>query len=251
MKTKLLTPTLIILTALSSIYAYKKHKENVQLQTELSKSIRAKNNIQKRITEVTENFEKVSTKNKKLSRRFISEINKIIKLKDSVNELDHNLKTDQQILSQKTNLAQSLADKNKALSKEITEAKSLKIASMTISKMKKKVNGKYTTTSRTSKIDALKLVVKIEENDLALSGQKLFHVQLINPEGQIISIYKDVQLNNKILTCSDEVIFNYQKENIEVISLLQVNRDNLKSGNYSINAFIGGKLISTSHINLE
>lgn len=251
MKTKLLTPALIVLTAISSLYAYKKHNDNTVLKKELTESVLQKEKTHKQIAELTNSYETINNKNKKLSKRFISEINKIIQLKESVNELDKDLKTDKKIISQKTLLAKNLANENKVLAYQVNEAQSLKISSFNVTKMKRKLNGKYTNTSKTSKTDLFKLNILIDKNELGIPGQKIFHAQVINPDGNIISVHKDVQLNNKIITCSDEIIFDYQKEKLEIVSLIEVNRDSLKPGKYLINAFIDGKLISQRNIKLD
>ena len=248
---KNLTPALIVLTFVSFGFGYLKQNENTKLKEELQKNITQKENIQKRIAQITKNYEKINNKNKRLSKRFISEINKIIKLKDSVNELDSYLKTDQQNLSQKNILVQNLSDQNKALSNEMKMAKSLKIASITVSKMKKKLNGKYVSTTKKSRTDAFKINVQILKNDLAIKGAKNFHLQLIDPNNNIVSQIKKVQLNNRILACSAEIIFDYQKENTSLVSLIEVNRDALQDGEYTINAFIDGRLASEKSILLE
>jgi len=247
---KLITPVLIVLTTISFLYGYQKNNKNIELEGALIKSIEERERTLQKIYEITTDYDKATNKNKKLSKRFISEVNKIIRLKDSVDELDNNLKKDKKVLSKKTILTNKLTDQNKVLSKEIKEAKSLNIYAIDVSAMKRKQSGKYIETSKLTKIDAFNISIQIAKNKLALMGQKLFHIQLINPNHKIISPSKKVLLNNKTLTYSGEIIFDYQRENIELNSMIEVNRDSLKPGEYLINAFINGKFVSKTRFNL-
>ena len=85
-----------------------------------------KKELQQKLDKTKAKQRKLAIKNKKLSKRIISEINKIISLKDSVDELDNNLQKDKNALTKKTYLTKKLSNKISYLATKIDKAKSLK-----------------------------------------------------------------------------------------------------------------------------
>lgn len=247
LKKKALPSILLTLTLVSSIYAFKKSNDLNTANSKLEESIEQKKELQKKLDKTTTNYEKLYNKNKKLSRRVISEINKIISLKDSVNELDLDLKKDKKALTKKANLTKSLTNKINNLALEVNKAKLLKASNINVLTMRKKNNGKFTKTTNTKKIDAFKINFQIHKNEVADSGKKRIHIQVIDPDNKVI-LSETTNTNDKY---SDEISVNYQNEGLDIISLINVDRDNIKLGKYKVNAYVDGDTISKTFFDLN
>lgn len=251
LKKRLFTPILILATICSSSLAIKKNIENTNLDKELKKAIQEKEIAQKKLDQITNSYENINHKNKKLSKRVIKETNKIISLKNSVDKLDTDLKADKKVLSKKTYIAQNLTNENKALADEIKKAKALEITAVSITPMRKKLNGKFIKTTKTKKTDAFKVSFQIQKNTIAAAGEKRIQLQLINPENEIILVKEEALNKNTSMYYSDEMIIDYNNELLDVITLIAVNREELISGQYEVKTFIDGDFITKSNFNVN
>lgn len=208
------------------------------------------------------NLKKQSLKNKKLSKRVIKEINKIINLNDSVKDLDENLKEDQEKLLSKTQIAEKLSSKNKKLrqkalkaehlekeihkskkeilaaKKEISAAKQLKVSNIVTTIMRKKKNGAFTQTLNNKKIDAFKTNFQILNNEIANSGKKKIYLKIYNSK-------------NQSLKFTDELNVEYNNKNIDIVSIIEVERSEIVTGNYEIIAYIDNKKVKSSSISVN
>ncbi len=245
LKKKALPSILLTLTLVSSIYALKKSNDFNDLSNKFEKSSEQKKELQQKLDKTTANYEKLYNKNKKLSRRVISEINKIITLKDSVNELDLDLRKDKKALTRKATLTKNLTNKINDLALEVNKAKLLKASNINVLTMRKKNNGKFTKTTNTKKIDAFKINFQIHKNEVADSGKKRIHIQVIDPDNKVIL---SENTNNEY---SDEISVDYQNEGLDIISLINVNRDNIKLGKYKVNAYVDGDNISKTFFDVN
>ena len=59
-------------------------------------------------------------------------------------------------------------------------------------------------------------------------------------------MYNDIQINY-----SDQTIINYLNENIDIISLVEVNRDIMEKGVYKVNIYIENKFVGATQITLK
>lgn len=237
---------LFFCTVVTSTIAIKKSSNNSKLNEQLQKVIGEKFILEEQLAQVNNSYENASNKNKKLYKKVIAETNHIISLKNSVNELDENLKIDKETLSENIDIAQSLQNKNKVLSEEINKAKKLTANSLKTTKVRKKASGKFIKTTNSNKIDGFKINFQIQENNLAEAGEKKIQIQLINPKDQIVALKKTSEINGKKINCSDEFSIDYNNELINVISLIEVNRDNLISGIYEVKAYINGNFVASN-----
>ena len=92
---------------------------------------------------------------------------------------------------------------------------------------------------------------QIQENKLTSDGQKKIHIQVLNPYDEIIGIKKTAQINNTSITYSDQVIVNYNKEALNVVSFIETERENIEAGEYSVNTYINGEFITSSNFTIN
>jgi len=286
----------LLLIAVSMIfYAFKSQKEYNNLKNVL---VEDKQELQNELGVIVKDYKKLNIKNKKLSNRVITEINKIIVLKDSVKTLEvenfnlirefrkrtvklqennkyllakvdslNTVNTDlknENILANETlkeknivtqnlkNKNQSLTKLNRALNKRIEPAKKIKTSTVRAIAMKEKSSGKLASTTKSSKTDVIRVNFKLLENTLTVPGNKKIHIQLQDQQNNVVSEKNETLLKNEAkIGYSDELIANYHNEEIEVLSLILVDRKNMEKGEYKVNVFIDGDFSSTSVVTLR
>ncbi len=263
---------LIGATLISCIYSYNKSKQYNSLNKEYENVVFEKKIMEDKLAKIIENYKNANNKNKQLSKKVVSEINQIITLKKSVDTLDKSIETEKKLANNKAYLAKNLSDenkalynqinykenltehlsnKNKALNDEINKVKGLKTSSFETRSMRKKINGTFTSTSNTNKIDAFKVSFKIKKNTLADSGKKNIYIQIINPKKEIIAFKHQTKVNNTIIPYSDKLTINYNKESLNITSLIEVNRENIYIGQYEVITYVDDQLLNKSIFTLN
>ncbi|CAM1349427.1 hypothetical protein [Tenacibaculum insulae] len=201
------------------------------------------------------------TYRKRISR--LAEQNKILfNYIDSLNTVNNQLLTKndsvKEILVAKENQYSKLKSKNQYLNQEkrllndrIAVAEIIQISSVKASAMKKRRNGKYTTTSKSSKTDAFKVEFNLLENNIVSPGNKSIYIQ-ITKNNTVVFPSKEVQLKNKEkIFCNDILNAEYKNKQIAAISFIKVNRDDVSKGPYMINVFIDGVFAKKTSLQLK
>jgi hypothetical protein len=240
-KKKLLLVVLFLATIFSFIYAFNKSYDYKVVSFKLKKSVEEKNELQLELDEKIASYKKLAVKNKKLSKRVISEINKIIDLKDSVDDLDDDLKKDKNALTKKITLTKRLSKKVNYLASKIDKAKLLKVNISEILTMKKRNSGKFTKTTNKNKVDAFKVSFYVLENEMAISGKKRISVKILDSQNNVV-VAKNEAKNN--------LIVDYKNESLGVTLYFEVDRKNVKPGGYKVIVSIEGLLAGQKTINL-
>ena len=193
----------------------------------------------------------------------LAEQNKILfNYIDSLNTVNNQLLTKndsvKEILVAKENQYSKLKSKNQYLNQEkrllndrIAVAEIIQISSVKASAMKKRRNGKYTTTSKSSKTDAFKVEFNLLENNIVSPGKKPIYIQ-ITKNNTVVFPSKEVQLKNKEkIFCNDILSAEYKNKQIAAISFINVNRDDVSKGSYMINVFIDGIFAKKTSLQLK
>ena len=292
---KVVTYLLIALAIFLLFFAYKKNKDYNDLKEIFSEE---KKELQRELDEIIEDYKDLTVKKKELSKRLITEVNKIIALRDSVENLEafnfdlirkyrrkiaalerqnkvlfakvdslstinDDLKQDNiittEILNQKDSLANSLTQKNddlektnKKLEAQISKVAQLKTTPVSTVAMKERSSGKLTSTSRANRTDAFRINFKLLKNEITTPGNKNIYIQLQDPKKNVVTAKGVATLKNEArIEYSDEIIANYNNEELEVLSLILVNRDEISKGKYKINVFVDGVYTTGSEIELK
>ena len=77
-------------------------------------------------------------------------------------------------------------------------------------------------------------------------------VLILDLKGNTVANKGELTLfDNTQINYSDKTIINYMNESVDVISLVEVNRDLIKEGVYTVNIFIENKFAGASQITLK
>jgi len=238
--------------------------KNKQLSTriinEINKIIALKESIKN--LEI-ENFDLIRSFRKKTSL-FQLENQRLATRIDSLNTINKKLKEKNilasKVLEEKVVLTQVLKKKNDNLEKanetlkiQMEPARKIKVSPIKAIALKERNSGKLTTTSKHNRTDAIRVNFKLLENTLTVPGDKKIIIQLQDKENNVIAAKseKTTLKNDKKIDYSDRLIADYNNEEVDVLSLILVDRKNMEKGDYKINVFIDGDFSSSSVVTLR
>jgi hypothetical protein len=146
----------------------------------------------------------------------------------------------------------TLTTQNLTLAQKVAIGSELKISTMKVLAMKERSNGKLVETPRANNTDALRINLTIVKNDIAEKGDRQVYIQIVDAQGKTVSQKGTVTLyDNTQVNYSDLSIVNYMNEAIDLISLVEVKRDLMKTGVYTVNIYIENKFVGATKISLK
>lgn len=182
---------------------------------------------------------------------------------DSLNSVNDLLRKDNIVakksLDEKNEITTKLSKQNNSLAKinqklkaQIEPAKKIQTSNINAVAMRSKSSGKLFSTTKSNKTDAFRINFKLLKNEITTPGNKNIHIQVQDKKNNVIASKKEIRLNNKKkIKCSDEIVANYKNEELEVLSLILVDRNDINEGEYKINVFIDGNFTSSSVVTLR
>lgn len=146
----------------------------------------------------------------------------------------------------------TLALQNLDLSEKVAIGSILKVNSAKVLAMREKNNGKLVETARSKQTDAFRINFNIANNDVAESGERNVYIQVLDVQGNVLGNAGELTLlDETTIVYSDRTLVEYLNEDISIISLVEVNRDTMTAGIYTVNIFIDNLLSGVSTITLK
>jgi len=113
-------------------------------------------------------------------------------------------------------------------------------------------SGKLIPTERARRTDKIRVCYTIPKNSLVIPGDKEFFVQVIDPKSNVLGLNQQIQFEEKVLNYSLVSKFNYENSNLDVCEFITGSEnDAFEKGNYMINIFSEGNLVSSSQFSLK
>lgn len=184
-------------------------------------------------------YDKLHLENKKLSKRVINEINRIIVLSDSVKTLDETIQEDKAKLSLKP-LIEDLKNEERKTSitndsNDVSETP-LFASILETTFMQKNIEGAYIKTTDYNKINGFQTKFEILNN----------HVAENSDEKKVVVSY--TYTKDRSISFSKELNIKPDKESLEVVTIVKVDRKYIVSGVYEVAISINGKKIRSTNI---
>ncbi|NRD19135.1 hypothetical protein HNV08_03670 [Winogradskyella eckloniae] len=135
-------------------------------------------------------------------------------------------------------LNDDLAAANDSLHVSIDKAAILK-ASNLIAKSYKLRSGKKRLTERAKRANAIDVCITLNENPLTSEGKKDIYIQIVGPDGNVVSDKGEVTFGNTSLIYSKKEAINYKNENLEICTEIVADSDDepFQKGFYFISVF--------------
>ncbi|MCT4698347.1 hypothetical protein [Tenacibaculum haliotis] len=182
---------------------------------------------------------------------------------DSLNTANHVLSQENvitnEILQQKETINTSLTEKNKELEKKqktletkIAIGGIIKTSPVKVVAMKERSSGKLTSTSRSNRTDAFKINFDLLKNVIANAGEKSVYIQIIDENKKVVAPKGVTNLKDGgKVQYTDSIEINYNNDQLSLVSLVLVNRDDINKGKYTVSAFVDGVYSGAATLNLR
>jgi Tfp pilus assembly protein PilO len=215
-----------------------------------------------RIMVLRDSIRDLKSTNYSLIRRYRREIANLEKtnrrlffVTDSLTNLNEILNVDLDSamvkISKQLAINDTLSMENIDLSEKVAIGSILKVSTGKIIAMRERSNGKLTETSRARNTDAFRINFVIANNEISQEGERQVFIQLMDSKGNVIAAKGEVEMVDATFTYSDKTTVNYMKEELEVISLIEVDRKSIERGTYVANIHIGNSFAKGIRIVLK
>ncbi|MBK5210122.1 MAG: hypothetical protein JJE44_11570 [Flavobacteriaceae bacterium] len=216
-----------------------------------------------RIIALRDSIKNLKVVNYSMLRRYKGEISKLEESNKKLFLLNESLTSSNQLLTTNLDSANvkitrqiakndTLTVRNLTLAQKVAIGSELKVSTAKVIAMKERNNGKLVETSRSSNTDALRINLTIVKNEIAEQGDYQVYIQIVDAKGTTMAPKGEFALSdNTMVSYSDLSMVNYLNEAIDVISLVEVNRDIMKTGVYTVNIYIDNKFVGATKIALK
>ncbi|ESU24769.1 hypothetical protein FEDK69T_03210 [Flavobacterium enshiense DK69] len=275
----------LVLLLLGSLgYMYKMSTDN---QTSENKMMSEKEKLSEELQASIAKYDEAIAANTELSDELAAEREKLVQLKAELEksqgdvaslrkfkdsyarlkrEMDNLMKENDELKKQNTVLAtqrdstqvvledtrkvrDTLVAKNDNLAKTVERGSKLSVLNLQTTAVKQRSSGKQIDTDKASRADVLKISFMIAENQIAKSGDKTYHIQVIDSKNNVLGEKKTESFGEKTLTYSFEKTVKYENKTVQVSQDLPVK--DIEGGTFYVNIFDKGELVSKTSFTLR
>ena len=217
-----------------------------------------------RIIALRDSIKELKGTNYNLIRRFRREIAKLEeKNKElfSLNEmltnknilLTSNLDSARVNISRQIAVNDTLAMQNTNLAEKVAIGSVLKVNSAKVLAMRERSSGKLVETARARNTDAFRINFTIAKNEISEQGERQVFIQIVDVTtgNTVASVGELTLLDGKTVSYSDTTTINYLNEAVDIVSLVEVDRDLIERGVYAVNIYAENRLVGVSDITLK
>ncbi|WP_298220981.1 hypothetical protein [Flavobacterium sp.] len=278
---------LAVLLVGSLVYIFKMTSDAKAMQTEITSTKSDKESVMKDLEELKARYDAAIAENTSMSDELIAEREKVVnlmadlkkskgdaasmakyksqyfslesKMKAMIAENDALKKDNAKLTTQRdstvTVLGESrkynevLVGQNQELSKTVEIAQKLTVSNLQTAAYKLRSSGKQIATEKARRADILKISFTIAENKVAKQGDKTYYVQVIDSKNNVLGEKKTASFGENSLTYSFETTVKYENKSVNVSQDLP--GSNFEKGDYFVNVFDNGELVSKSSFSLK
>jgi myosin heavy subunit len=275
----------LLLLLLGSLgYIFKMSTDAEIVRTELKTTLTEKESVMKDLQELKATYDAAIAENTTMSEELIKERDKVValmedlkksngdvsKFKTQLTALQSNMKvliaendnlkkqnvtlTTQRdstrvVLVESKKANETLTNQNSDLAKTVEKGSVLTVLNTKGAAFKVRSSGKQIETEKASRADILKVSFTIAENKIAKSGDKLYYVQVIDANNNVLGDKKIESFGAKTLTYSFTTNVKYDNKTIDISQDLP-GKDFVK-GAYTVNVFDKAELVSKTSFSLR
>ncbi|MFV8375984.1 hypothetical protein [Flavobacterium sp. LB1P62] len=284
---KAVIAVLAVLLVGSLVYIFKMTSDADVVKTELKSTLTEKESVMKDLQELKSTYDAAIAENTSMSDELIQERDKVVNLMSDLSKskgdvasmskyktqfiaLQGNMKVlmaeNEGLKKQNTTLTtqrdstvvvlgetkknvEALTGQNEELAKAVEKGSKLTVLNTRGSAFKLRSSGKQIETDKASRADALRVSFTIAENQIAQSGDKTYYVQVIDSKNNVVGDKKTETFGDNTLTYSFATNVKYENKTVNVSQDLK--GKNFEKGNYFVNVFDKGELVSKTSFTLK
>lgn len=238
-----------------------KYEDAIGQNTAMSKELSFERD---RIIALRDSIKELKGTNYNLIRRYRKEIAKLEENNRELFALNETLTTKNMLLTSNLDSARvhisrqiavndTLTMKNTNLAEKVAIGSILKVNAIKILGMREKSNGKLVETERARNTDAFRINFTIAKNEISQQGERPVYIQIVDVTtgNTVAGVGELTLLDGENVGYSDTTTINYVNEAVEVVSLVEVDRDLIERGVYTVNIFTENRLAGVSQITLK
>lgn len=241
-------------TELNATYAeLEKYKGQNAITDSLLAEATSKVDEQKtRINQIMKTVKNKEELNSKLS----AELADLRKLKDNyLDKIDSLMVVNQQLVADKNDLNNKVADLDKNLKSTVTTASMLKVEYIKAIAYKKRGASKYSETAMAKRTNKIEVTFKVLENKIAKAGDKMIYLRIVEPGGTVIGNKsegsKSVKINGEDVLFTNSTTLAYANANADVTLFWEEADRIFKPGNYTVEVYVEDHLAGASTVVLK
>ncbi|OIQ22473.1 MAG: hypothetical protein BM557_00355 [Flavobacterium sp. MedPE-SWcel] len=153
------------------------------------------------------------------------------------------------VLGESRKYNDTLVSQNDNLSRTLEKASELTLLNLKVEPFKERSSGKLIATDKARRVDVLKISFTIAANQVAMSGNKTYYVQVIDSKNNVLGEAQKQMFGDYELTYSFITNAIYDNETIEVSEMLS--GSDFEKGTYFVNLFQGSEMVANSTFSLR
>ena len=155
-------------------------------------------------------------------------------------------------LEERTIFNDSLLAQNTELAEIVENAAVLSTAGLKGFGVIERSSGKLIPTERARRADKLRICYTVVKNSLVSTGEKMFYIQVLDPNDNVLGLNSQVQFEEKVLNYSLISSYNYENNNLDICEFIAKNgKEDFSKGRYVVNVINEGEIVSTSEFTLK
>ena len=284
---KVVVAILVVLLLLSFGYIFKLMNDNKVVETKVVTERTEKDSIMSKLKELNTVYDAAIAENTTMSDELIAEKEKVqgliaqlqkskgdvaslskfkklyadleLKMKSLLVEVDElkvknqklttNLDSTTVVLQQSKTNNQNLVSQNEELAKTVEKGAKLSVLNLKTTAYIQRGSGKQIETDKASRADFLRISFLIAENSITKSGDKIYHVQVIDSKNNVLGDKATATFGDKSLTYSFTSTVKYENKTVQVSQDLQ--GKDFEKGTYFVNVFDKNELVSKTSFTLR
>ena len=237
-----------------------KYDEAIAQNTEITDDLRVERD---RIVAFQASIKKLGKTNYSLIRKYRKEMAKMQASYDLLSEQVVELTAENSMLTDSLGVAitqiseknlqnENLNIANEALLNTVTKGSVLRVNAIKVLSMRERSNGQLKETSRARRTDAFRINFRVAQNDIATKGERIVLIQILDSKGAVLAKKGTVTFDNgNEVGYSDRNIVDYDNGNMDVISLVELDRKSMAKGSYTVNVYLDNRFVGASNIVLK
>lgn len=283
---KILTGVLAVALVALGIYTikfYNEEKENKELLQQ-EKAV-----IEGELNDLIIKYDEAIAQNEGLDTELAAARERIVRLRDSVQDMEanlaliaryrrevNNLKAEKEqlfmvvdslsnqnqmlvtridstnnALLERTRISDSLRMQTQTMANKIDQASQLKVSNLRGEGVIERNSGRLVENDRTRRVDKIRTCFTITPNALAEPGEKELYVQVYNPNNNLVGDQIAVQHEGGVMVYSAATKVYYENEELDVCILANALEDRLVKGTYKVLVYNGSNLIGATSFSLR
>lgn len=283
---KILTGVLAVALIALAIYTVKFYNEEQETQELLRKE---KAVIEGELNDLIVKYDEAIAENEGLDSELVAARERIVALRDSVQDMEanlalisryrqevSNLKAEKEelfkvvdslsnqnrmliteidstnnVLLERTRVSDSLKAQTQTMANQIDRASQLKVSNLRGEGVIERNSGRLVENDRTRRVDKIRTCFTITPNALAEAGEKDIYVQVYNPNNNLVGDQIAVQHEGGVMVYSAATKVYYENDELDVCILANTVEENLIEGSYKVLVYNGANLIGATTFSLR